>query len=138
MCIITASIVFVVLLNFFEFIPSVSSLFKCTCGIKLSITSKNATPNINPIVVGNQVILLCCSAISKDGIIKDHIDAAIITPDAKPNNNFSTLGLILFFIKITIAEPKVVPINGINNPIINPINSLFFLTFFIIYIYCFI
>ena len=51
-------------------------------------------------------------------------DAAIITPDANPNNNFSTFRLNLFFIKNTIADPKVVPKNGIANPIVKSILSL--------------
>ena len=70
---------------------------------------------------------------SKDGIIKDHIDAAIITPEANPNNNFSSLGLILLLIKKTIADPNVVPIKGINNPIVN---SIIFPPF-LLYINCY-
>lgn len=82
----------------------------------LSNINKNAIPSKNPTVAGIQEITFCSFAISIDGIIKDQTDAAIITPEAKPNNNFSTLLFILFFIKKTIAAPSVVPKNGIANP----------------------
>ena len=123
MCKVTANTIIVVFFNF-AFIPSGLSSFKCKCGIKLSNSNKNNIPKINPIAAGSHSIFPCSFAISIDGIINDHTDAAIITPDANPNNNFSTFRLNLFFIKNTIADPKVVPKNGIANPIVKSILSL--------------
>ena len=51
----------------------------------------------------------------------EKIEAAIITPEANPSNNFSTFGFILSFIKNTIKEPKEVPKNGISRPIVTSI-----------------
>lgn len=56
-------------------------------------------------------------AISNAGISNDQTDAAIITPDAKPNSNFSIFLLISPFIKNTVAAPSVVPKKGIINPV---------------------
>jgi len=86
-------------------------------------SSKNI-PNKNPTVAGIHETTPWSSAISIDGRINDQIDAANITPDAKPNSIFSNLSFILFFIKNTIAEPNVVPKNGINNP--KDISFIFF------------
>lgn len=64
------------------------------------------------------------SAIEIDGIRRDQTEAATITPAAKPIKTFSILGLILFFRKKTIAEPRVVPASGIisvmNSDIMSP------------------
>lgn len=76
-------------------------------------------------LAGIHAIIFCSSAISIDGINNDQIEAAIITPEANPNNNFSILLFILSFIRNTIAEPNVVPKNGINNPQITSIISSF-------------
>lgn len=76
------------------------------CGIILSKTSKNTTPNKKPIEAGIHAILPCSVAISIDGIKSDHTDAAIITPAANPSSNFSIFLFILFFIKNTIPEPN--------------------------------
>jgi len=132
--IVTASIIIAVLFSF-DFIPSGLSLFRCKCGVKLSIISKNIIPNKNPTVAGNHVIPPCPSAISNDGISRDHIEAAIITPEAKPSNSFSSFELILFLIKNTIAEPKVVPKNGINKPKVNSILFPLFLFYFFIFLF---
>ena len=76
-------------------------------------------------LAGIHAIIFCSSAISIDGINNDQIEAAIITPEANPNNNFSILLFILSFIRNTITEPNVVPKNGINNPQITSIISSF-------------
>ncbi len=109
---VTASIIIVLFLSF-DFNPSGLSLFRCKCGIILSKISKNIIPNKNPTVAGIHFIFPCSPAISIAGIKSDQIDAAIITPDANPNNTFSIFLFNLFFIKKTIAEPKVVPKKGI-------------------------
>ena len=43
----------------------------------------------------------------------------LITPDAKPNNDFCNRADISSRIKNTKAEPSIVPSSGINNPITN-------------------
>ncbi len=53
---------------------------------------------------------------SMDGIKRDQTEAAIITPEAKPSNNFCKRGEISSFSKNAIAEPKTVPRNGTSNP----------------------
>lgn len=55
--------------------------------------------------------------ILRDGIIKDHTDAAIITPDANPSKPLLTNSLISFFIMKTQAAPSIVPKKGIKTPI---------------------
>ena len=82
----------------------------------LSNTNKKIIPIKNPTAAGIHSILPWFLAISIDGIKSDQIDAAIITPDAKPSKNFSNFLFILSFIKNTIPEPNKVPKNGIVNP----------------------
>ena len=48
--------------------------------------------------------------------MSDQMDAAIITPEANPSNNFCIFGLISFFKRKTIAAPSDVPINGTKIP----------------------
>ena len=72
-------------------------------------------PSKKPIADGSHATVFCFSAISIDGIISDHTDAAIITPEANPSKNFWNFSLILFLVKKTIAEPKEVPKNGIKS-----------------------
>ncbi len=60
-------------------------------------------------------------AISIAGISNDHTEAATITPDAKPSNDFCRRADISPRMKNTKAEPSIVPSSGINNPIINVI-----------------
>ena len=50
------------------------------------------------------------------GISRLQIDAATITPPAKPVSARCTLRLSSFFIKNTHAEPSTVPRNGISSP----------------------
>ena len=83
----------------------------------MSSTNKNIIPKIKPIVAGKKLSLPILSDKLIAGINKDHIEAAIITPEAKPNKYFSNLLLILFFKKNTNEEPNVVPIKGIIIPI---------------------
>ena len=77
---------------------------------------KKIIPNIKPTTAGIQEIIPWLVAISREGINKDQTEAATITPEAKPSNDFSTLLLILFFIKKTTAAPNKVPIKGIVIP----------------------
>lgn len=63
-------------------------------------------------------------------MIKDQIDAAIMTPEANPNNSFSSRLCIWCLKKKTMAEPSRVPKNGKNKPIaivsIQPIYHILF------------
>ena len=88
-------------------------------GIILSKTNRKTTPSRKPTAAGTHAIFPCSSAISMEGIIKDQIDAAIITPEAKPNKSFSTLLFILFF---------------------NFFNCIpqYFTNFFLFYLFCYI
>ena len=55
------------------------------------------------------------------GMSNDQTEAAIITPDAKPNSDFRNLGDMSFFMKKTKAAPSMVPNKGINKPMAVPI-----------------
>ena len=57
------------------------------------------------------------ASISIAGINSDQIDAATITPDAKPSSDFCSRIDIPSFIIKTKAEPSIVPSNGMNRPI---------------------
>ena len=56
--------------------------------------------------------------ISIAGMSNDHMDAATITPEAKPSNDFCSRMDIPSFIKNTKAEPSIVPNSGIRSPMI--------------------
>ena len=56
--------------------------------------------------------------ISIAGMSNDHTDAATITPEAKPSNDFCSRMDISSFIKNTKAEPSSVPNSGIRSPMI--------------------
>ena len=71
-------------------------------------------PNTNPVAAGNQVWLWLSALISRLGMSKDHIDAATITPDAKPKRSFRNQSLMAPRSRNTMAAPKVVPMNGNN------------------------
>ena len=72
---------------------------------------------MSPAAAGAKANLPIDSDISMAGIKRDHTEAAIMTPEAKPSRAFCINGLISFFNKKTQAAPKVVPRNGINSPI---------------------
>ena len=67
------------------------------------------------------------SHISIDGMISDHIEAATITPEAKPNKAFCNRAGISLRMKNTNPEPKTVPKSGIKRPNIVPVIFLPFL-----------
>ena len=96
--------------------PSGFSLSRCRCGIRLSSARRKAIPPKKPPAAGSQATCPCSPAISMAGIKRDHTDAAIMTPDAKPRSIFSTPLCIPFLIKNTIADPRVVPAKGIIKP----------------------
>lgn len=55
------------------------------------------------------------------GNMSDHIDAATITPEAKPNSVFSKRAGMDLRIRNTKADPIVVPRKGISMAIITPV-----------------
>jgi hypothetical protein len=57
------------------------------------------------------------ASISIAGISSDHTEAATITPEAKPNNDFCKRGDISSFIRNTNAAPSMVPNKGMSSPI---------------------
>ena len=117
LCNVTASIIINV---FFFFVDFISDNFS----MKLLVISKKKTPVISPIVAGSHGIILASLDSSIAGNINDQMEAAIITPEAKPNSIFSFLVLFWFFMKNTIAEPRVVPIRGISIPNVTCIFTL--------------
>ena len=52
--------------------------------------------------------------ISIAGMMSDHMEAATITPEAKPRRDFCKRGDISSFMKNTNAAPSVVPRKGIS------------------------
>ena len=74
-------------------------------------------PIQKPINAGRKDNLPMLSDCSIAGINRLQIDAATITPAAKPASERCTISLSDFFIKNTHAEPSVVPIKGISIPI---------------------
>ena len=56
------------------------------------------------------------STISMAGINNDHTEAATITPEANPSNDFCRRTDIPSRIRNTKAAPDIVPSRGINNP----------------------
>ena len=94
-----------------------------------SIYIKNIQPKINPTVAGIQLNFSKFSDIFIDGIIKDQIEAANIRPAANPKNNLFLFSERLFFKKNTVADPIVVPKNGINIPIMINKNSCILTSF---------
>ena len=111
-----------------ELLPVFSSV-KWRCGINVSKTRRKPIPNKKPTAGGIHEIPPACSDMSMAGIRSDQTDAAIITPDANPRSIFCRRTFIPFCIKITIAEPSVVPING-SLFLINITVHLYFLRFF--------
>ena len=59
---------------------------------------------------------ISASACSSAGMIRLHMDAATITPAAKPDRALCSLSLMAFFINRTQEAPITVPRNGIMIP----------------------
>lgn len=116
LCSVTAKTIIAVRLKFLLG-PSVCSLPTCRWGIMWSSRSKNNIPIQKPINAGRKDSLPMLSDCSIAGISRLQIDAATITPAAKPASERCTILLSDFFIKNTHAEPSVVQIKGISIPI---------------------
>ena len=80
------------------------------------MSRRKPIPTKMPIVAGMTDHFPISSHISIEGIIKDHTEAATITPDAKPNKDFRSKADISFFMTKTNADPMIVPKNGTNKP----------------------
>ncbi len=92
-------------------------------GTSRSRARRKPTPIKKPAAAGNQAIPPCCCSSSMAGISKDHTEAAIMTPEAKPSKIFSSFRFIFPFKKNTMAAPKAVPKKGIDNTIIFSISA---------------
>ena len=94
-------------------------------------------PSQNPMTAGAKdhfPILLSCSMA---GIRRLQMDAATMTPAAKPVSALSTFLLKSCFMKNTHAAPAVVPTNGIRSPVMTcPPNMLSFLSFLFLRNHC--
>ena len=73
-------------------------------------------PSQKPATAGIKAKLPISADCSIAGINRLQIEAATITPAAKPVRLRCTSGFSSFFMKKTQAAPKVVPAKGINNP----------------------
>ncbi len=78
--------------------------------------SKKSIPTQKPIKEGTKENLPSFELCSKDGMSRLQIDAATMTPAAKPDKALSTPSLRLFFKRNTEAAPNDVPKNGIRMP----------------------
>lgn len=74
-------------------------------------------PMINPTAAGTKESLPIDFDCSREGSKRLQIDAAAITPPAKPVRILRTLSLRFLRIKNTQAEPSTVPRKGINIPL---------------------
>ena len=97
--------------------PSTVSLM-CICGVSISSRSKKSIPRQNPTTAGIKASFPIpnSSAWLIEGIKRLQTDAATMTPAANPESDFCRRMDILFFIKKTQAEPRVVPKKGISKP----------------------
>ena len=101
-----------------ERMPSGSSVPIWRWGVSSSISSRKPTPIMNPTAAGTTDHAPLSAFISIAGMSNDHTDAATITPEAKPNNDFCNRADISSFIMKTKAEPSIVPNSGIRSPMI--------------------
>ena len=115
LCSVTASTIMVVRASLL-FGPSACSLPRCRCGIRWSSASKNKTPNQKPKNAGTNESFPIAADCSIAGIRRLQMEAATITPAAKPANERCTRSPSDFFMKNTQAAPAVVPRNGMNMP----------------------
>ena len=71
-----------------------------------------------------KLFTLALAALERCGKSSDHTEAATVTPEAKPNSPFCKRSGISPFMKNTMADPSMVPNNGINSPIISGISLI--------------
>ena len=87
LCIVTAKMSMVVRLKCARG-PSGSVLPKCKWGVIWSSSNKNPMPIAKPTAAGNTCHLPMSAHCSMLGMSSDQIEAATMTPDAKPSNAF--------------------------------------------------
>ena len=110
LCKVTARTSFVV---FFKVVEGPSSVLSiCVWGTTLSNKSKNNVPIQKPANAGIKDNFPIFSDCSMAGIKRLHIDAATITPAAKPARIFLVFTFSSLRITKTHAEPRVVPKKG--------------------------
>ena len=115
LCSATAS-VSIVLRPRLLFTPSGSALCWCRCGTNRSSASRKRTPTQKPTAAGRKDSFPHSAASSMAGISKLQMEAATITPAAKPVSDRCTRALSEPRMKNTQAEPSAVPTNGIKRP----------------------
>ena len=115
LCSVTASTIMVVRASLLLG-PSACSLPTCRWGIRWSSASRNSTPSQKPANAGKNASFPNAADCSMAGMRRLQIDAATITPAAKPASERWTRSPSDFFIKNTQAAPAVVPRNGIRIP----------------------
>lgn len=115
LCSVTASTIMTVRLKLLTG-PSACSLPTWRCGIRWSSASKNRTPNQKPANAGKNANFPSAADCSIAGISKLQIEAATMTPAAKPARERCTRSPRDLFMKNTQAAPAVVPKNGISSP----------------------
>ena len=96
--------------------PSALEAPRCRWGMTLSSTSKNAIPTQNPTNAGTQAMRPMPPLLSMAGMMSDQMDAATMTPAAKPVRMRLTVLLRLPRMRKTIAAPAVVPKSGRPRP----------------------
>ena len=117
-----------------DFTPSGLSVPIWRWGVSSSISSRKPIPIRKPTAAGTTDHAPLSAFISIAGMSKDHTDAATITPEAKPNNDFCSRADISSFIKNTKADPSIVPNSGMRSPtIIVVIISVIFFFLFVCY-----
>ena len=92
-------------------------------GVSSSSKSKKPIPKRNPTAAGITDHTPPAFSSSIAGMRSDHTEAATITPEAKPNNDFWRRGDISSFIKKTKAAPNIVPSRGMRSPMANVITA---------------
>ena len=89
-------------------------------GVSVSMRSRKPMPSKIPMAAGSTRSRPMSADISIAGMISDHMEAATITPEAKPKRNFCRRGDISSFMKNTNAAPSIVPRKGINKVRMTP------------------
>ncbi len=112
---VTASISMVFRLNW-ERGPSGSGLFWCRWGMVRSRRRRNRMPSQNPMAAGRKAHWPRDADWFMEGMRRLHMEAAVMTPAAKPVRARRRLVRRVPFIRKTQAEPKVVPRKGRRMP----------------------
>ena len=96
--------------------PSVSSVELCRWGTKRSSASRNNMPAQKPTKAGTNANRPISAEASIEGMIKLKMEAATMTPAAKPERARSTVWDTPPRSRNTHAAPSVVPTKGISKP----------------------